>query len=608
MMKESLEKITPELQSLFAYIMDILCTEYPPKKINIEYMLVAMLDNSKCHAYELLNSCLTSSSINELREIYSSLLEQNSNSQFYKNQKDEMIFDEALEKIINAAQNEKEILQSPIIGSEHFLLSILNPNNKEETFIDVFKNIGIDYSFLQTKCMEKNNKNKENKLIKPNGILQLKSNINTKNANVKTPFIDQYTINLNKLAKLGEIDELIGRDKEIEQIIKVLARRNKNNVILVGKSGVGKTQIVHGIAHLINQNKVPQLLQNKEVVMINIVALISGTHFRGMFEERVNGLFEELKQSKKHILFIDDMQTVLKSSNKEKDTDISSMISTVLSEGNVRVIGAVNFKDYRNSVENNTSIARKLQKIIIEPTSIEETIKIIEQNKTYYEEHHKVRYSSEIIKKCVELSDRYITERSLPDSAFDVIDLSGARTCFLQRESDEIIEHRKELEKLSIEKTDALNNGNFEFIDSIEERERFHKKEIAELKRNDEQNAENKIIDITIDDILASISEIANVPVDRLQKNDKASIANIDNVLKEHVIGQDEAIDKICRIIKRNKVGLGNKTKTRGNLLLIGKSGVGKCVCGETIIRIRNKQTLEIQELTISEFYNLIKK
>lgn len=598
------QKFSSELQNLFSYIVDVLNLEYPTKKISVDYMIVAILDNKKSHAYALLNNCLMTSSINELRNIYGEKLKNNSSPQFYKNKENEIQFDEEMEKIFQLAQHEYEDMGSPYIGSEHILLAILN-QEANNNIVEVFKNVGVDYYFIKNKCNDKNNKNNINepKFTKPNALSQLKSNVNAKAVNnTKTPFIEQYTINLNQMAKKGEIDELIGREKEIEQIVKVLARRKKNNVILVGKSGVGKTQIVYGIANLINQNRVPEILQGKELVMINITALVSGTHFRGMFEERVNGLFEELKQSNKYILFIDDMQTVLKSSNKDKDTDISSMIGNVLSEGHVRVIGTVNFKDYRNAIESNTSIARKLQKLIVEPTTIEETIQILEKNKSYYEEHHKVRYSTKVIETCVKLSDRYVTERSLPDSAFDVLDLSGAKTCLTRRETDDILEHRQQLELLNIEKNDALNNGNFEFIDSIEERENFHKREIANLKRQIEENNETLYLNITEENIMSTISEMTNVPIDKLQTNDKENIANIDNILKEHIIGQDEAIDKVCRIIKRNKVGLGNKAKTRGNLLLIGKSGTGKTLLAKKIAEKIYGSENDLIRIDMSEF------
>ena len=599
------QNFSMELQTMFSYIMDTLNVEFPAKKISAEYLIVAMLDNKKTHAYALLNNCLLSSNMNELRNIYVEFLNKNSTPQFYKNNDDEIQFDEKMQNIFNNVKTECENLKSINIGSEHILLAILNPKNNMHDIIDVFKNVGIDYSFLYDKCVDKENKkNDEQKFNKQNALMQLKNNVNTKATTNggKHQFIDQYTINLNQLAKKGEIDDLIGREKEIEQIIKVMARRNKNNVVLVGKSGVGKTQIVYGLANFINQNKVPSILQGKEIVMINITSLVSGTHFRGMFEERVNGLFEELKQSKKYILFIDDMQNVLKSSSKEKDTDISSMIGTILSEGHVRVIGTVNFKDYRNSIETNTSIARKLQKIVIEATSIDESVDILNKNKFYYEEHHKVKYNDDVIRLCVKLSDRYITERSLPDSAFDVLDLSGANTCLMRRESEEIIEHRQKLEALNTEKNDALNNGNFEFIDSIEERENFHKKEIANLKRLNQENDVDEYIEITKENIMSTISEITNVPIDKLQANDKEKVSNIDKVLKEQIIGQDEAIDSICKVIKRNKVGLGNKSRCRGVHLLLGKSGVGKTLLAKKIAEEIYGSENDLVRIDMSEY------
>ncbi len=602
------KKFSKELQPIFSYMVDVLGTEFPTKMFSIDYLLLSILDCKKSYAYITLNNFLMSSALEEMKETYVQKIKANSTTIFYKNNDEEAIpFDDNLQKLINSSFNEQKKLSCDSVSSEQILLALLNPINEFNDFIDMFKKSGIDYNLIYSKCMgmgqnvksifdRKNNKSN-------NTLMPLKSEINTKGlTNSKTPYIEQYTININKLAEKGEIDKLVGRKDEIDKIIKVLARRKKNNVILVGKSGVGKTQIVRGIANLINEQNVPEILQNKELVMINITALISGTHFRGMFEERVNGLFEELKNSKKHILFIDDMQTVLKSSSKEKDTDISPMIGEILNEGSVRVIGTVNYKDYRTSIESNTSIARKLQKIIIEPTTKEETFEIIMNNKEYYEQFHNVSYSEDIVKKCIDLSERYITERSLPDSAFDVIDLSGARTCLTKKESQEMIELRKLIKSVSQEKNEALMNGVFEAVDDLEKREKEYKLSLADLKRN----TQNEKIEITLEDITASISEITNIPINKLQINEKAKIANIDNTLKQYIVGQDDAIEKVCKIIKRNKVGLGDKSKCFGALLLVGKTGCGKCICGETKIKIRNKKTLEIEEVMIKDLIEKI--
>lgn len=582
-MNQNNDKLSIEMQQLFVYIMGVLTVEYPTKQITPEYIIVAILDSKKTNAYSLLNSCLLSSNITELRNIYCDFLQKNATQYFFTNEEKNLPFDKKMQNVILKTQDEKDKLKSDEMGSEHFLLSILNPNNGCEDIINVFQNMGVNYQFLFDKCLNKAYKqNKENKSLK-NNIVQIKNNMQQPfmNQTNKGSYIEQFTINLNSLAKKGEFDELIGRDKEINQIIKVLARRKKNNVILVGKSGVGKTQILYGIADLINHNNVPEILHGKELVMVNVPALVSGTHFRGMFEERVNGLFEELKKSKKHILIFDDMQSVLKNSSKEKDTDISSMIGNILTDGAVRIIGTTNFKDYRNAIEANASISRKLQKIVIEPTSIEESITILENNKTLYEEHHKVKYSKEIIELCVKLSDRYITERSLPDSAFDVLDLSGAKTCLERKENDLILNFSKEIEQLENEKNDAVESNNIDRIPIIDEKINKCKIEIAKIKR--ETYNINNYIDITEDHVLSTISEITSVPVEKLQIGDKEEIANIDKVLKEEIIGQDEAIDAVCRVIKRNKVGLGNKTKTRANILLAGKTGVGKTLLAKKI-------------------------
>ena len=419
--------------------------------------------------------------------------------------------------------------------------------------------------------------------MKKPSMLPLKSEINQQGISSSNEYISKYTINLNQLAKEGKIDELVGRKKEIEKIIKIMARRKKNNVVLVGKGGCGKTAIVNGIADMIVKDEVPQILKNKEVVMLDVMTLVSGTHFRGMFEERVNGLFNELKNSKNHILFIDDIQQILRSGSKEKDTDLSSWIGDILANGEVSVIATTTFKDYRNTIEINTSISRKLQKVVIEPTSIIETIEIIEKTKHYYEDFHNVSYDSDVVKKTVELSQRYITDRSLPDSAIDVIDLSGAYTCLIDREPQQISHMRKRLIEINKERSERLNKGDFEFIDSLNKEENFLKKNISDFNREVEKDKTKYSINITLDNIATSISDMTNIPINKLTLNEKEKIANIENVLKESVVGQDEAIEAVSRIIKRNKVGLGDKNKTLGNLLLLGPSGSGKTLIAKKL-------------------------
>ena len=576
-----------DLKKILSYMVDVLSKEFPTEVFSVEYLIVSILDNSKSHAYTLLDNCLMTSNLEELKNIYVNWLKLNRSDKNLVVKQDNVDFNEELDRILTNAEKERENLKSILVGSEHVLLSMLNPDNKCEKIQEVFKNMGITYNFIIDKCSESSNKEKTNnapkKIMKKPSMLPLKSEINQQGISSSNEYISKYTINLNQLAKEGKIDELVGRKKEIEKIIKIMARRKKNNVVLVGKGGCGKTAIVNGIADMIVKDEVPQILKNKEVVMLDVMTLVSGTHFRGMFEERVNGLFNELKNSKNHILFIDDIQQILRSGSKEKDTDLSSWIGDILANGEVSVIATTTFKDYRNTIEINTSISRKLQKVVIEPTSIQETIEIIEKTKHYYEDFHNVTYNSDVVKKTVELSQRYITDRSLPDSAIDVIDLSGAYTCLIDREPQHISNMRKRLIKINKERSERLNKGDFEFIDSLNKEENFLKKNISDFNREVEKDKTKYSINITLDNIATSISDMTNIPINKLTLNEKEKIANIENVLKESVVGQDEAIEAVSRIIKRNKVGLGDKNKTLGNLLLLGPSGSGKTLIAKKL-------------------------
>lgn len=603
-MKE--KQVTEELGAVLSYMTETLRTQFQTSKLTPEYLLASILDNKRCHAYLILDNFLMRNNIEELKNIYLNSLENCKNNEICS--KTNIKFNDELAKIVDESEAEQNKLNSQLLGSEHLLLAMINPENNHNSIIDVFKNIGVSYDIIISKCNTSNNNNVNKKIEKNNLILPLKSEINTKTITSKTSYISQYTVNINNLVKSGKVDSLIGRKNEVEQILKVLARRKKNNVILVGNSGCGKTQIVYGIAEMIEKGEVPEMLQNKEIIMMNIIALVSGTHFRGMFEERVNGLFEELKNSNKYILFIDDMQNVLKSSSKDKDTDISPMIGNILAEGDIKVIGTTTFKDYHNSIELNNSISRKLQKIIIEPTTKTETIEILKQNKKYYEDYHNVRYSNDVLSKIVDLAERYVSDRSLPDSAIDILDLSGAHTCLINRYPTEVYDLKNRLSEIEKEKSAKLNCGDFEAVDALEKENNQLNGRLSELKRNYESNIEQYRLDITLDDVAKAVSDMTGIPTTKLNTNEKLKLANIEETLKKSIVGQDEAIENICRIVKRNKVGLGNKNKTQGNVLLLGPSGTGKCVCANTKIRIRNKKTSEIEELTIKEFLDRLKK
>lgn len=584
------EDYTLEFNEVMDYMTSTLYNEFPTDVLTLEYLILAILDNRNCHANMILDNCLMSENIEELRKIYVSVLDKHMKPQL---KGDKLVFNDDLIKAMDCAKAEAEKLNCSPIGTEHILLAILNKDNGfAET--EVFEKFRLEYHFIFNKCDVKPQEKKQEKELKPkklqakkiskkNNDIPLKSQVNTKiiSTSSSNEFVEQYTTSLNKLAANGQIDEIVGRKQEINEIIKVLSRRKKNNAVLVGEGGCGKTAIVYGIANLIVNGDVPDVLEGKEIVMLNPMALVSGTHFRGMFEERIDGLFKELKKNDKYILFIDDIHTVLRGGSKEKDTDISGMIGEALSEGTIKIIGATTFKDYRNTIESNSSLSRKLQKIIIDPTTNAEAVEILENNKKYYEDYHNVVFTEKAIKKAVDLAERYITDRTLPDSAFDIIDLAGANTSLMDREPIEIQNLKKRLRGIEEEKDAALNSGDFEKIDSLNAEQNVLNADIADYKRSNNKDIET--IEINEDDISNVVSEITKIPVSKLSSSEKAKIAHIDDTLKKSIIGQDEAIDSVCRVIKRNKVGLGDKTKTMANILMVGPTGSGKTLIAKKL-------------------------
>ena len=588
---------TFEMSEVYSYMEEKLAYEFPTDLFTPEYLILAILDTRNCHANLILDNCLMSNNLEELRAIYADAISQHMRPQLKGekfNESDDLV------RLFNCANAEMLKMNNAGLGTEHILLALLNRENGFKTN-EIFEKFRLEYDFIFNKCnvnVEDTGKkpalkpkkkysmlqNKNSSKQPPTNSIPLKSQVNPSASimSSKDNFVKKYTTSLNELAERGEIDEIIGRKKELKEIVKVLSRRKKNNAILVGNGGCGKTAIVYGLANLIERHEVPEVLENKEIVMLNIMELVSGTHFRGMFEERINGLFNELQETDRYILFIDDMQTVLRSSSKERDTDISGMIGSALSEGKLKVIGTTTYKDYRNSIESNTQIARKLQKIVIEPNTIDESVDILMNNKKYYEEFHNVSYSEKTIKKAIELANRYVTDRCLPDSAFDIIDLAGASTVLVSREPVEIQNTKKRLKEIEDEKMEALNNGDFEKIDSLTIEENVLASDIADYKRDQNINHTNTI-EITEDDFANVVSEITKVPVNKLTVSEKAKIAHIDDILKQSVVGQDEAVDAICRVIKRNKVGLGDKTKTMANILMAGPTGSGKTLIAKKL-------------------------
>ena len=585
-----MEKNT-EYKDILAYMLDILGNEFPTAEFTPEYIMLAILDNPRCHANLVMDNILMTDTLDYLRNYYAQVIREEPKKPILNK---DVKFDKELSDIINRAEDEAEFLTSTKLGSEHILLSIINPANHFKVGEKLIS-FGLAYDSICSNCRDfveeteqKSPKVKkvDNSYISNNHQdtkIPLKSEINSKVfvQNGNTPFINKYTINLHEEIANGKYDKLIGREDVLDNVIKVLSRRRKNNVILVGKPGTGKTSIGYRLAEMIDCGSVPDNLEGKQVVMLDVMALLSGTHLRGMFEERVDGLFKELKNNSNYILFIDDMQNIVRNTGKDKDGDLSDVISKILTEGNVRVVGTISFKDYRNGIENNSILSTKLQKIIVEPSTKEETFKILKSNKSYYENFHHVKFDDECLLKAVKLAKRYITNNNLPDSAIDVIDLTGASISLNNKQSTSMKTLKEKLNSFDGEKKKAMNSGNFEKLDEIAKKESQLLKKISDMKKKID-NDESTWIHATEDDIADTVSAITTIPVSKLSISNKTTILHIDEILKKDVIGQDEAINEIAKAIKRSRAGFSDNNKCT-SLMMIGTTGVGKTLIAKKL-------------------------
>ena len=584
-------KKNTEYKDILAYMLDILGNEFPTAEFTPEYIMLAILDNPRCHANLVMDNILMTDTLDYLRNYYAQVIREEPKKPILNK---DVKFNKELSDIINRAEDEAEFLNSTKLGSEHILLSIINPANHFKVGEKLIS-FGLAYDSICSNCRDfveeteqKSPKVKkvDNSYISNNhqdAKIPLKSEINSKVfvQNGNTPFINKYTINLHEEIANGKYDKLIGREDVLDNVIKVLSRRRKNNVILVGKPGTGKTSIGYRLAEMIDCGSVPDNLEGKQVVMLDVMALLSGTHLRGMFEERVDGLFKELKNNSNYILFIDDMQNIVRNTGKDKDGDLSDVISKILTEGNVRVVGTISFKDYRNGIENNSVLSTKLQKIIVEPSTKEETFKILKSNKSYYENFHHVKFDDECLLKAVKLAKRYITNNNLPDSAIDVIDLTGASISLNNKQSTSMKTLKEKLNSFDGEKKKAMNSGNFEKLDEIAKKESQLLKKISDMKKKID-NDESTWIHATEDDIADTVSAITTIPVSKLSISNKTTILHIDEILKKDVIGQDEAINEIAKAIKRSRAGFSDNNKCT-SLMMIGTTGVGKTLIAKKL-------------------------
>ncbi|HZW49957.1 MAG TPA: ATP-dependent Clp protease ATP-binding subunit [Bacillota bacterium] len=392
-----------------------------------------------------------------------------------------------------------------------------------------------------------------------------------------TPLLDKMGRDLNKMAADNKLDPVIGRDKEIERVIQILSRRTKNNPVLIGEPGVGKTAIAEGLASMIVAGQVPETLRDKRVVALEMGNLISGTKYRGEFEERMQKLLEEVKASKQVILFIDELHTLVGAGGAEGAVDASNILKPALARGEVQTIGATTLKEYRRYIEKDAALERRFQPIMVEPPTIEQSIEILKGLRDRYEAHHGVKITDEAIEAAVRLSDRYIADRFLPDKAIDLIDEAGSRVRLQSHTTPpDVKEKEEELNKLHSEKEEAIKNQAFEQAAALRDQETQLKVELDNIRQNWKQQQSAGRPEVTPEDIAHIVSSWTNVPVERLTQEDSQRLMNLEQELHKRVIGQEEAVNAVSRAIRRARAGLKDPKRPIGSFIFLGPTGVGK--------------------------------
>ncbi len=392
----------------------------------------------------------------------------------------------------------------------------------------------------------------------------------------RTPILDNFSRDLVLLASEGALDPVIGREKEIRRVAQILSRRKKNNPILIGEPGCGKTALIEGLAMKINNGNCPRNLLDKRIFTLDLTSLVAGTKYRGQFEERMKAVLEELRDNPDIIIFIDEIHTVVGTGNSSGSLDAANIFKPALARGEVQCIGATTIDEYREHIEKDGALERRFQKVSVEPTSVKDTITILCNLKERYEDHHKVIFSEEIISLCVNLADRYISDREFPDKAIDILDEVGAKAQVDIEYPKEIEELREKIDKLKKEKVQVVKSQKYEKAAQLRDKEKVFLNDLTECKEKWENEMEITRKEITEDDVYEIVSQMTKIPLTKLNKNEIKTLLNIDKNLEKSVIGQSEAIDKISKAIRRNRTGIREGKRPIGSFMFLGSTGIGK--------------------------------
>ena len=520
------------------------------------------------------------------------------------------------EKVLKVTFLEAKMLKSEEISPEHLLLSILK--HKENPASKMLNQFDVDYDIYKAELEYVRQEQDFSGTMDPyaqspsdqddpydddegqgGGRYQQRKG----SSKSRTPVLDNFGRDITKLAEEDKLDPIIGRENEIERVSQILSRRKKNNPILIGEPGVGKTAIVEGLALRIMQKKVSRTLFNKRIVMLDLAALVAGTKYRGQFEERMKAIMNELEKSRDVILFIDEIHTIVGAGGATGSLDASNIFKPALARGELQCIGASTLDEYRQHIEKDGALDRRFQKVMVDPPSAEEAVNILQNIRPKYEEFHNVNYSEEAVGACVKLSDRYISDRFLPDKAIDVLDEVGARVHLKNIHVPENIEElEKKIEELKEQKNQAVKNQQYEKAADLRDKESKLVRQLEFAKVQWEEEAKTKRYPVEEEDIAEVVSMMTGIPVKRVAQSESRKLVGMDGDLKNVIIGQNEAIDKITRAIQRNRVGLKDPTKPIGSFIFLGPTGVGKTELAKALARYIFDSEDALVRLDMSEY------
>lgn len=497
------------------------------------------------------------------------------------------------EKVLKITYLEAKLYKSDVIGTEHLLLSLLRDD--DNIAAQILHQFNIHYDVVRNEL--------DNIISGKPSMPPAQTAYERKPEKSKTPVLDNFGRDLTRLAMEDKLDPVVGREKEIERVAQVLSRRKKNNPVLIGEPGVGKTAIAEGLATRIVQKKISRVLHNKRVVTLDLGALVAGTKYRGQFEERMKAVMNELEKAKDVILFIDELHTIVGAGGASGSLDASNMFKPALSRGELQCIGATTLDEYRQYIEKDGALDRRFQKIMIDPTSVEETLQILRNIKHKYEEHHGVRYSDKAIEATVRLSDRYITDRYLPDKAIDVMDEAGSRVHLSNIVvPKEILQLEEEIEKIKQSKNQVVKNQNFEEAARLRDLEKKLLSDLEIAKREWELKAQTVIHEVNEDHIADVVSMMTGIPVSKIAQSESEKLLKMADALEEQIVGQDEAIEKLCKAIRRTRAGLKDPKRPIGSFIFLGPTGVGKTEMAKALTRYLFDSEEALVRIDMSEY------